>query len=196
VGGSTSSQSIVQPVFPLRERFDNEVFNVIQSYQAANITSSNSVVVGTSYYFALSQIDQYASFQTVFDQYRIKMVEVTFIPGSNSQVTAANNQGLFTTVIDYDDASTLTTVGQALDFSNSLTGEGFQTQRRVFIPHSAVASYSGSFASYQNEVDQWQDAQYPNVQHYGIKTVWTPTSTASCVMSVLVRMWVQFRNVR
>jgi len=66
---------------------------------------------------------------------------------------------------------------------------------RKFIPHVAVASYSGTFTSFTNEVAPWIDIASPSVQHYGLKTACTPT-TAVVQYTARARLSVSFRNVR
>jgi len=122
------------------------------------------------------------------------MVEVTFMPTANMNA-GTGAFGYFTTVVDYDDATALTLPAQALDYSNALSGEGYQAQRRVFKPHVAIAAYSGAFTSFANEESPWIDNISSGVQHYGVKTAWTVTAALQH-MDVNVRMWLQFRNVR
>jgi hypothetical protein len=123
------------------------------------------------------------------------MLEISYIPRSNSNTALTSNEGLFTTVIDYDDATALSTQAQALDYSSALTCEGYLSQRRVFVPHIAVAAYSGTFTSFANEEAPWIDSSSNSVQHYGLKTAWT-ASTSVCTYDLLIRGWFQFRNVR
>jgi hypothetical protein len=149
-----------------------------------------SVPAAASVYFTLSALDQSSSLTTVFDQYRIVMIESTFYPQS-----AAPPNGLVTSVIDYDDASTLASVGQALDYSNAMTVIGSVGFTRTFRPHCAVAAYSGAFTSFANEESPWIDCASASVQHYGIKLASTPTSSV-IVYNAINRLWLQFRNVR
>jgi len=196
VGSFSTAQSIVQPKFPLRESFDNQVYNIIQAYNAPSITSSNAVNQFQAFAVQLNNVDQYSSMIAVFDQYRIVMAEFVFMPTGN-QLNTSSFAGLFTTVVDYDDVTPLTSVAAALDYSNSMTGEGYQPQRRVFKPHVAIAAYQsvGVTSGYANVESPWIDAASYNVQHYGVKTVWTVT-TAAYRYDVVVRLWLQFRNVR
>jgi len=186
----------VQLKFPLRQSLDNKIYSIIQSLPATTITSSNLANVYGAYSYTISTLDQITAFQNLFDQYRIRMIEVEFLPGVNDNNTAASNMGLFATVIDYDDASVLTSFNQALDYTNCLVGTGYESQRRVFKPHVAEALYSGTFTSYGNLESPWVDMVSSTVQHYGVKTVWTPTTTNAQVITMLPKLWIEFRNVR
>lgn len=197
VGDETSSRpGILQPRFPLPQSLDNKVYDFIQTLVPSVIASSNIANTFTSFNFQLSQLDQAASFQALFDQYRIRMIEVNFIPAQTEQPTPVINQGNFYTVVDYDDSNALTSVAAAVDYTNVQFGTGTQQQRRVFQPHVAVAAYSGAFTSFENQASPWIDMQSPNVQHYGVKTVWTPTNSNGDAITVLSRIWLQCRNVR
>ncbi len=188
-------QEILQPKFPLASSLDNQPYNFVRSVSLGPITSSTSVDVKTNFSFKLSDIDDYTSFTGVFDQYKIKLVEVLFLPRTNSSSTT-NNVGIFGVAPDYDDVSNVTNLAGLLDYSTATAAEGYSPQRRVIEPHVATALYSGSvFTSFGNATSQWIDAASPDVPHYGMKTIWTATS-AVCNMDVIVKYWVQFRNSR
>lgn len=187
--------TVRDPAFPVDERIDNKPFNLVQSFETLAFCASSNVAstfTGTS--FALSSLDQVVSLTAVFDQYRIRLIEVTLLPRlSNSG--GQTNTGVFTTVIDYDDATALTSIGQAMDYSNQVSSGGDMIQRRVFVPHVAIAAYSGAFTSFANRASPWIDSASTNVQHYGLKTAWTVTGAVN-TYDAIIRMWVQFRNVR
>ncbi len=194
--GSPVGPRIVQPIFPLSTSFDNKVFNIIKSVKLTDAVSSNVANTYTAYNFQLGDVGDNVSLGNIFDQYRIMMVELEFIPGSNSQTSAANNMGLFTTVLDYDDSSVLTSIASALDYSSAITTEGYERQRRVLVPKVAVAAYAGAFTAYAVQTQQWIDVASSTVQHYGCKTAWTPTSTNGVAISVIAKYWLQFRCTR
>jgi len=196
VGTSSAQQGIMQPRFPLRSTLDNKPFNIIQSLPPITLTSSSVAPVFSAQNFTFNQFDQVTQLAAVFDQYRFVMIECEFIPGVNDNNVAATNMGLFATVIDYDDATVLSSFNTALDYTNCLVGSGYEAQRRTFIPHTAVAAYAGAFTSFSNVTSPWIDSGSPSVQHYGLKTAWTATTTTAQIMTLLPKVWVQFRNVR
>lgn len=195
IQGTNLGQRIVQPIFPLSSSFDNSVFNCIKTVQKTNLTSSTIATTFGSFNFTLSDVNDAASLASVFDQYRIKMVEVLFIPGQNAQTSATGATGIFTSVIDYDDDNVLTSAPQAMDYSSAITTSGYEEQRRVFKPHVALAVYNGAFTGYANQADQWLDCADTGVRHYGVKTSWTGTPAVS-VISVIAKYHLQFRNIR
>jgi len=194
---SAISEAVRQPIFPLARTLNDQTYNIIQS-AAAPVTVTSSSVAATfgTVNFILNLIDQVTQLTSIFDQYRIRMVEVAFHPRvSVSAPTVAANTGLFTTVIDVDDSAVLTTIGQAQDYSSAVTGRGIDSQRRTLVPHAAIAAYSGAFTSFANERSPWLDAASPGVIHYGMKTAWSITDVAYTI-DISVRYWLEFRNVR
>jgi len=173
----------------------NRTYTTVQSFQAlANCVSSSSAPTFTAGYVALNAMDQYTSWQAVFDQYRIELIEYTFMPTS-SEGFSASNVGMFTVVVDLDDNTALTTVASAMDYPQQQTVRGSDPVRVVWKPHIALAGYSGAFSSYINEGPQWIDCSSPAVQHYGVKTAWTQTGSAY-TYNIAIRCRVSFRNVR
>lgn len=171
-----------------------QVFSTVQTYQTvAWATSSVTVPVFFSEQFSLANFDQYASFTAIFDQYRITSVEVYLtIQGGNLNLT---NAGELTTVIDYDDANSLPSVGGALDYANSLTSSGQSCHYRRFVPHIAVAAYTGTFTGFQNKRSDWIDAASAGIQHYGFKAALGVTSSV-VIYDLTVRANIDFRQVR
>lgn len=182
---------------PLAATVNNRVYDVIQSTTVpGTITSSTTFQTYSAFFFKFTDVDQNASLGAVFDQYRVVMLEVTFLPRMTIESSGSANTGLFTSVIDYDDATALTHDYQAYDYENALTGRGLDPQKRTWRPHAAVAAYGGGvFTSFANEESPWIDAASGTVQHYGLKTAWTVTDAAYTI-DVLTRVWLQFRNVR
>jgi len=160
----------------------------------AIMTSSTSVNVNVSKQFTLADVDDYSSYVSCFDQYRITAIEAWVGPsGANLNLA---NYGKLTSVIDFDDASALTG-NQTLDYANAVTSSGQSSHYRHFIPHVAVAVYSGSnvFSTFGNETCPWIDTSGSAAPHYGIKFMITPTSSAATYDAVF-RYHVQFRNSR
>jgi hypothetical protein len=131
-----------------------------------------------TYNFTLSGFNVGSGF---YDQYRIEAVRFTITPQNNAI-------GLFTNsttsvvplycVIDYDDSSALTSVGQANSYTTCVVLNPGESMERVFKPRMALAAYSGTFVGFANVADQWLDAASTTVQHYGVK-LYIPGATAA-----------------
>jgi len=175
-------------------RTDNVPYKIVQTIEVLQFhLSSVSVPTFTAKQFNLGLVDQATQLAAVFDQYRISGIEVWLAPSYSSATT--NASGLFTSVVDYDDATALTTVASALDYENALTSEGISGHYHKFVPHVAVASYSGTFVSFNNVTAPWIDAASSTVQHYGIKTAW-PATVAVYAYDLVAKLHMEFRNVR
>jgi hypothetical protein len=170
------------------------VFRVTQ-YAVPNdtfFTTSGSAPTFAQSYFSLDQLDQYVSLTNVFDQYRIDMVELWMSPNGN---TGTGTTGDVTTVIDYDDATSLPSYTAGLDYPNAtLTNPNTGVYRR-FVPRIATAAYNGSFGGYANASPQWIDATSPNVQHYGFKCC-SDIASGATTFTLRWRLHVSFRQVR
>jgi len=130
----------------------------------------------------------------IFDQYRIDEIEEWIFPSLIGNTTQAFS-GLLATVVDYDDATVLSTYAQAEDYTNCVHGPASEGHYRRFQPHVAIAAYSGTFTSFSNVVAPWIDLASPSVQHYGLKAAVQPSGVAMGY-STVTRIHVSFRNVR
>jgi len=175
---------------------DNAVYKVVGTYEQINvIATSLTLQVFNSLFFSLNLLNGYTDLQAVFDQYRLDEVECWIIPRFTSEPTNTGNPGLLSTVVDYDDSTALSTVGQALDYANCLTSSGLNGHYRRFRPHIAMAAYSGAFSSYANREHVWLDSASAAVQHYGLKTANTTTDVIYHY-DLIARLHFSFRNSR
>jgi hypothetical protein len=180
---------------PARISMLNKPYTFVQTLPIQSFNSSNALPTFTTTFVTLSVLDQVSSFTSIFDQYRIALLEVRYLPRLNVNDVQGTTLGTFVSVVDLDDANTLTTVPQALDYSGAQVSEGFKEHKHTFVPHCAVAAYSGAFTSFINVAAPWVDCGSTAVQHYGTKTAWS-TTTAAYSYDLVVRVMVEFRNVR
>ena len=174
----------------------NKVFNITGAYETTNaFTTSTSVPIYPAFNYTLDSLGQYASWTSIFDQYRIVQIEARFLPRGSSSLATPFNVGLITSVIDYDDSTALSSVATALDYANELTCEVGRPFLRTFKPKAAMALYGGAFSSFGNLASPWIDAASTAVQHYGLKMA-VPTTNTAVQYDAVVKFWLQFRNVR
>jgi hypothetical protein len=186
--------TFVDPVhFPSGKSFDGQIYNFVDSTELVGFSTSTTLTTFTALNFQLNNFGNASNFSGVFDQYRLRMVEVTLYPSVDQNPTGTT--GLLHSAIDYDDSNALTSITQILDYQNVVITRGDEVQKRTFIPHAAVAAYAAAFTSFANETSPWIDAANLTVQHYGIKYANT-ASTSVNTFSVVVRAWFQFRGVR
>jgi len=160
----------------------------------AALATSASVETFNAFSFTLNGIHNAGDLAAVFDQYRIDLVEFWLIPRFALN-TSTNTLGLMTSVLDFDDASSLSTVATALDYDTSMTASGMTSHYRVFKPRVAVAAYGGAFTSYKNEAADWCDTASLGIQHYGVKIASTVTN-AIYTWDAIVRLHATLRAVR
>jgi hypothetical protein len=187
--------SLENPPTWIRPRADNVPYKVVQASYVGSFSSSATLPTFQAYNFTAASVDQIASLQALFDQYRITLIEAFISPRLTVNTTTSANFGRFASVIDYDDSTALTTFASALDYQNVLESSGKDGHYRRWRPHVAVAAYSGAFTSYANEESPWIDAVSSAVQHYGLKTAWQATDIAY-TMDVTMRLHMEWRNVR
>jgi len=167
-------------------------FAVFDDYAA--IVTSNSAPVTYGGYFTLAQFAGYADLTTVFDQYRIMQIIVTFEP--NVPVVALALGIYIGTALDYDDATAPSANTDLEQYDNYLSVPVGQYFQRTFNPRIAFAAYSGAFTSYSNQRAGWIDCASTNVQHYGIKWYMPTAASSTSVYNVKVQAFLQFRSQR
>jgi len=184
------SMRIPMTVKPAR---DSRVFTFCQEQLGANsFSTSASVPAFYSANFYISGLAQITSLTAVFDQYRIALIEVWLKPNVQS---TTNTAGDVATVLDYDDATPLTAFSDATNYDNCIVDGAQCGHYRKFVPHAALAAYSGTFTSYCNVPAPWIDAASTSVQHYGFKVAATATGQVISY-DLIVRYHLEFRCVR
>lgn len=179
---------------PQRASMLNKVYHVFQTADLGAISSNVTTVTG-AINFGFVQLNQAAALTAVFDQYRLAMVEVTFLP-QISIVTATIASPLFYTTVDLDD-STPVSITALQDYPGCQETISIKQHKHTFTPHIAVAAYSGAFTSFANESAPWIDVASPSVQHYGVKYGFAADPTGqSYGYNIRVRYHFMFRNVR
>lgn len=171
-------------------------FRVLQNFSVPNwfVTSTTNPTY-TYVNFTLSQIDQYATFVNLFDQYRIDSVEVWITPQVSADVTL--RQGMLFSVLDFDDSTALTSVAAAQDYSTCVTSPQTCGHYRHFKPRAAMALYAPSaFTNFGNIASPWIDTSSSGVTHYGVKVAASPTSVSPQTFDLSIRYHITFRAVR
>jgi len=141
----------------------------IRAVSTTAISASASASVNPTYYFTMAAANVGTGF---FDQYKIEAIRFNIRSQQNAIGLTTNSTtslGSLWCVIDYDDASVLTSATQANSYSNVLVLPPGQSCSRIFKPRIAVGAYQGAFTGYANLASQWIDAGSSSVQHYGIK---------------------------
>lgn len=171
------------------------------SYTVAQYTSS-SVGAGGAVQFSLNGVPSVTDFTSLYDQYKINGVKVEFIPDINNVQQSATPggpiMGMLHTAIDYNSASTPSSLNQILQYPNLRSTRMTRIHKRYFRPRVAMTVYDGAVANgYGTSArSQWLDCQYPDIPHYGLLVWLDATSPTSIQFNMKVTYYLAFRQAR
>jgi len=155
----------------------------------------------TNFVFSLNLLDNAAAFANVWDQYRIDAVRVMIKPQNNAINLVTNSATTLVdiySVIDYDNASNLTSVAVAREYDNCCIQAPAESCVRTFKPRVALAAYTGAFGGFANEEDMWLDCASSSIVHYGLKTLVPGGAAAQTLLQtweVTAEYWISFKSV-
>ena len=171
----------------------------------AFIVQNGSTSVMGSIAFRLDDLDQVATFSSLFDQYRIDRVHLRIRPRNNSVFlasTASPNQAspVMFVVVDFDDATAASTVADLRQYSNCIELNTSDSADIILKPAVTPAVWSsGAFSGYSVEGSRWIDVANTAVPHFGVKfgvTALQLSATYSWAWDVEAWYTVSFRAVR
>jgi hypothetical protein len=161
-------------------------------------------------FFTLNDVPQVSTLTALYDQYKIREVEVTFTPTITVQnEVSATNQLLVPDyslyyALDFDDAAVVSPLTTLMEYEGikqyNATASRWRPLKIRFKPHVAIAAYVASaFSSFANQSNEWIDCASPSVQHYGLK--WglpcpINTTFAQATYTITCRYLIDFRTVR
>jgi len=171
-------------------RSDNRPYKFSQmaDYGTLVTTSAGGQTFGATA-FKLNDLSQAASFQAIFDQYRISSVEVWI---NTTSTTGIPNPPAYTAVVDYDDAVVPSNVSQLLQYTNAAEVPLTNGVYFHFTPHATATLQTGS--GVETVPAPWINSATPAVLHYGVKVGSYATSTTYQIQA-RARFHVEFRNV-
>jgi len=173
---------------------DNAVHNFVGLHELGGaFSTSTGTTTNFQYLFQASFLPGFSGLASVFDQYRVKKMEVYIEPFSASGNLVQCGGKLYT-VVDYDDANAAT-VSQIQQYANVIDAPVNVGRVYRFTPHVAQAVYSGAFTGFGNVASDhmWIDSASNTVQHYGVK-ITAEQTTFSVTVNVRAKVWIQFRN--
>jgi len=159
-------------------------------YTANLFTSSTSTPLYAATSFAISAFDNYAEYTGLFDQYMLESAECWIEPDNIGTSTSFTP---WSSAVDLDDANVPTSAVTVQGKPQALTSMTNAGHYHRWIPHMAVAAYSGSFTSYTNMPPEWLDSASPNVAHFGIKTATFGADGVARSFIITVRVIAAFR---
>jgi len=165
------------------------------------ITAAPTSAVNSTTYFQLSNLDNYTTFQNMFDQYRIDAIRMTITSQNNAVGMVVNSTTTLVPlycVLDYDNTSNLGSAAAARQYANCVVLEPGKSCVRTFQPRVATAAYSGAFTSFANQAPPWIDSASPSVQHYGVKIFVPGVAAAQTSLQswdVTYEYYVSFKSI-
>lgn len=162
--------------------------------------------------FTLSQAEGAADFTALYDQYRIRAVQVKFSPISltinnlNSSALSSGQSPTLMSVIDYDDSTDLPSASVARQYSTCIVNQYSTSQSkattRYFTPASLTQLYRTlTTTGYSSKYGQWIDVATNDVPHYGMKFLMTTPVTINATdtnvgYQIDTKYYLEFRNSR
>jgi len=172
------------------KKLDNIPFHFYQTADFGVIlTSSSGAEVDVAKSFSLSDLGNAGAFASLFDQYRIREVEVWITPTYQNS-SGGNSAARYATVVDYDNVNTVNFAG-AQEYTNCIIVPATNGVYLKFRPHCGMTI--GSNASAANVVSQWIDCAVTGVLHYGIKIA-APATNVTYTLNMRYRAHVELRN--
>lgn len=172
---------------------ETKLFTIVKIWQYEScFTTSTTLFVNAGFSFALNGISDYTTLSNVFDQYRIRTIEVWFVPKFGS---TQGHTGEIYSVVDHDDATALTVKTDYLEYTNVMVSPQTYGHYRRWAPGVATAAFNGSFGGYANVTSPWLDCASSSVQHYGLKFGSDPTTAAAYSYDMTVRYTLDFRFI-
>lgn len=155
--------------------------------------------------YSLNSLPNYTDFTTLFDQYRVDKIRVTFYPRQNvtngtfpSPTTDTVQSCQVFSVVDLDDGNAPTSLNDVLQYQNLKTTRGLQVHSRTFKPGVEIAqTNNGTLAGSMVKMSPWLDCTVASVWHNGLKVVLQNTGGfAPITYDMKVDMWISCKNVR
>jgi hypothetical protein len=177
--------------------YGNMLYRCKQNLPDTYIASGTAAVFG-AYSYTVSALDNATGFSSVFDQYRVDRIQVSFRPMNVAtplvnSATSGFIAPLIYAVIDYDDASAPTAVAQLRDYQNC-SSHLYDSFTLDFKPHANV--YLGSSVGSGNVTSPWIDWASINVPHYGVKIgIAAGTAGFEQQWTVSIVMYLTMRNI-
>lgn len=162
--------------------------------------ASTAGVTSVAYYWTLDQLPGYTEYTSLFDQYRIKKVDVliqTKNPIGSGPFGYSPVRIMGTP--DFDDSTPASTESDIQQYQNLQVWRPNTDKKFTIIPRIAKAAYSGAFTSYSNDPAGWLDVASPSVRHYGLKvliTADTGSGDDTCRFNVISRVYLEFKSQR
>jgi hypothetical protein len=155
----------------------------LQTFSVVGGLSSAPVIT-----FALNGVVGSSTLTQLFDLYKVDAIRLTLRANNNAaQVTDPTVSKLVPIywVIDYNDATPLTSAGQATEYDNCMVLSPGESGERTFCPMYNLVAQSNSGTDYIARRGDWLDTSSDDILHYGCK-FWIPAGNG---LQPLLQTW-------
>jgi len=160
------------------------------------LTTSTTAAVLINYSFKLSDVLNYTEFTALFDFWRLRTVELTFIPRVDTSIAADvwTDPRLYT-IVDFD-GSTLTpaTFNSFLEYDTCQVHDPRHGFRMKLQPRTTFTATTGT-GGLEAAPNTWVDCATPDVQHFGVSAGLLAQNVIT-VVTVTARYELEFKRVR
>jgi len=183
------------PDIPRMRMKKDKVYTFHKSSVSSTLSPSTTLDLLGAFQFDLNTTSDSATFQALFDCWRIAQVSIEFVPLTTGPYAAP-----LYTVIDYDDANTPSSIGSLLEYDTLEITQAGAYLTRTFAPRAAMGVYSSTlFTNFaRTNANQWMDVASPTTKYYalkyGIPALASGTTTA--VYQTVINLVYQFKNTR
>ena len=179
-------------------KYNNNRIHFLKRHADYSVLSvSNTLGANAGYTFRLSNIPGYTEFTSLYDQFKICGIKVTFRPpvtqrSSLATVDNPNANVRFFSAIDYNDSTAPTSSDDVRQYENCKV-TSFHQQHVRYIPEPKFVNTSGQ------TVSDWLSTNNPTTIWYGLK-VWvdpslqTTTLTSDYTMECI--FYLCFKNIK
>lgn len=192
-----------------RNKLSSQVYHFKRYATPTFLTTSGAVYEGYSFTFSLSKLPDYTEFVNMFDQYRINMVKLYFVPnGSVNQsdpvvsLQLSDYWNCIYSAIDTNDGTVPTNDNTLRQYPTFRFSPNTKVHKRVVYPKPLIEVYktavSTGYSNLPNSKKMWLATNDSSVPYYGLKVgVDNPTvSTSVNMYKVQVVYYLSFRNAR
>jgi len=159
------------------------------------ITTSTTQAVVNNYTFALSDMLNYTEFTSLYDAYRIRSVELVFIPRVDTSIAADiwTDPRLYTAV-DFDgNTIAAASINSILEYDTCQVHDPRTAFTIKLVPRASMALNTSGFA--ETPEFTWIDCATPDVLHYGVVCGLLAQNVVT-VITVTARYEVEFKRAR
>jgi len=170
--------------------------NIHRFVNKAYVTSTAAADGLYAYIFAGTDIGDFSSFSSVFDQYRIDRIEVQIMSASQPPFNGNSLQfAPLVAAVDFDDSTIPANWQEVANYSNAIVLPPGRSKTIKFSPRFDVGA--GTSVVPARVSTGWLDCSYGNIGHYGLKiAVLQSTSTNQSFWYLICRYTVSFRQSR